>query len=52
MGEREPYYLAVDPGTHTGWAVWDKDGKFIEMGTTHNDSELRELLKSSPQSRS
>lgn len=44
MGEREPYYLAADPGTHTGWAVWDKDGGFIRMGTTHGDNELRELL--------
>jgi len=52
MGEREPYYLAVDPGKHTGWAVWDKDGNFIKMGTTHSDNDLRTLLKPSPQSKS
>lgn len=48
MEEPEPYYLALDPGTHTGWALWDKDGKFLEMGTTHSDTQLHEKLASLP----
>lgn len=48
MAEQEPYYLALDPGVHTGWALWDIDGKFLEMGTTHGDPELHERLASLP----
>lgn len=44
--EREAYYLAADPGTHTGWAMWDKNGDFIKMGTSHSDESLHELLES------
>lgn len=44
----EPYYLAVDPGVHTGWAIWDEQGKFLSMGTTHSYEELHDKLESIP----
>lgn len=44
----EPYYLAVDPGLHSGWAVWDVKGKIITMGTTHTYEALHDLLASFP----
>lgn len=46
--QREPYYLALDPGLNTGWATWDKDGVIITMGTTHNYDELHDLLADFP----
>lgn len=48
MEDYEPYYLALDPGLHTGWAVWDKDGKFLEMGTVHSHEKLHDRLESFP----
>ncbi len=45
---RDAYYLALDPGTHTGWATWDEQGTIITMGTTHSDDELIEFLDSLP----
>lgn len=47
-GERAPHYLALDPGLHTGWAIWDEDGLFINMGTTHTYDELHDLLAGFP----
>lgn len=46
----DPYYLAVDPGLHSGWAVWDIKGDIITMGTTHNYDELHEVLANLPSS--
>jgi hypothetical protein len=48
--KREPYYLALDPGLHTGWATWDKDGVIITMGATHSYEALHDLLASFPMS--
>lgn len=48
MGEKEPYFLALDPGLHTGWALWDEEGKFLEMGTTNSYEELHEKLAALP----
>jgi hypothetical protein len=42
--KREPYYLALDPGLHTGWATWDESGNVLNMGTTHSYDELHDLL--------
>lgn len=39
------YYLSADPGLHTGWALWDDKGKFLEMGTTHSNDELHKKLE-------
>jgi len=44
MGDKEPYYLAVDPGLHTGWAVWNRQGECLDFGTTHSDDELHQKL--------
>ncbi len=46
--EREPHYLALDPGLHTGWATWDEAGVIITMGTTHSYDELHDLLAAFP----
>lgn len=46
--EREPYYLALDPGLHTGWATWDESGVIISMGATHSYDALHELLAAFP----
>lgn len=46
--QREPHYLALDPGLHTGWATWDKAGLFIDMGTTHSYDELHDKLAAFP----
>lgn len=43
-----PYYLALDPGVHTGWATWDKSGLFKDMGTTHSEEDLHDLLDAFP----
>jgi len=48
MGEPDPYFLALDPGLHTGWALWDQDGKFLEMGTTNSYEELHDKLDELP----
>lgn len=48
MADETPYYLAVDPGLHTGWAVWRQDGMFLEMGTTNDYDELHKKLESLP----
>lgn len=45
---KEPHYLALDPGLHTGWATWDSKGDVITMGTVHNYDELHNLLASFP----
>jgi hypothetical protein len=42
--EREPYYLAVDPGLKTGWATWDEAGDVLSMGKTNSYDELHKLL--------
>jgi hypothetical protein len=47
-GERPPYYLALDPGLHTGWATWDESGLFITMGTVHTYDALHDLLADFP----
>lgn len=44
----DPYYLAVDPGLHSGWAVWDIKGDVITMGTTNTYDELHDLLAHFP----
>lgn len=41
---KDPYYLAVDPGTHTGWAIWNEEGECIDCGTTHSDEALHNKL--------
>lgn len=46
--EREPHYLALDPGLHTGWAMWDKKGVIITMGATHSYEALHEMLADLP----
>ena len=46
--QKEPYFLALDPGLHTGWATWDESGTPITMGTVHNYDALHELLESFP----
>lgn len=48
MGKEAAHYLALDPGLHTGWAIWDKDGVFLDMGTTHTETELHDLLAELP----
>lgn len=48
--EKEPYYLALDPGLHTGWATWDEHGVIITMGTANNYDELHNQLASFPSS--
>lgn len=40
-----PYYLSVDPGKHTGWAIWNVKGEFLDMGTTHSNDELHTKLE-------
>lgn len=44
----DPYYLAADPGLHTGWAIWDMKGECLDFGTTHDYDELHEKLESLP----
>jgi hypothetical protein len=44
----DPYYLALDPGVHTGWATWYETGLLRSMGTTHSEEELHELLDAFP----
>lgn len=46
--EKEPYYLALDPGLHTGWATWDEAGVPITMGTVHSYEALHDLLAAFP----
>lgn len=46
----EPHYVAFDPGLHTGWAIWDVEGNFLDMGTTHTYEDLHEKLASLPAS--
>jgi len=46
--QKEPHYLALDPGLHTGWATWDTSGNVITMGTVHSYEELHDLLASFP----
>jgi hypothetical protein len=48
--ERLPYYLALDPGKATGWATWDQDGIWLDMGTVWSHQELDELLSGFPTS--
>lgn len=48
MGDKDPYYLAADPGLHTGWAIWDEKGDCLDFGTTHDYTELHEKLESLP----
>lgn len=48
--EKEPYYLALDPGLHTGWATWDNTGTIITMGTVHSYDDLHNLLAAFPSS--
>ena len=49
MGEqKEPYYLALDPGRSTGWATWDEAGIIITMGTANSYDELHEVLAGLP----
>lgn len=48
MGEAEPYFLAADPGLHTGWAIWDRSGICLDFGTTHDYDELHDKLASFP----
>lgn len=46
--EDDPYYLAIDPGLHTGWAIWNEQGKFLAMGTTHTHADFHSKLESLP----
>lgn len=48
MAKEASHYLALDPGKHTGWAIWDKDGVFIDMGTCHGENELHDFLAGLP----
>jgi len=48
MGKEEAHYLALDPGLHTGWCLWDAKGVFIDMGTIHGERELHDFLASLP----
>jgi len=48
MGDAEPYFLAADPGEHTGWAIWDDKGMCLDFGTTHGTDELHDKLASFP----
>lgn len=48
--QKEPYFLALDPGLHTGWATWDATGNPITMGTVHNYEALHDLLAGFPSS--
>jgi hypothetical protein len=48
MGKEESHFLALDPGLHTGWALWKKDGVFIDMGTIHGEKELHDFLAGLP----
>lgn len=50
MGEKEPIYLAADPGLHTGWCTWDGEGNRLDFGTTHDYDELHQKLESFPSS--
>lgn len=46
--ERFPYYLAADPGKATGWATWDKQGVWLDMGTVWSHAELDLFLSGLP----
>lgn len=48
--ERLPYYLACDPGKATGWATWDSEGIWLDMGTAWSHDELHDLLANFPTS--
>src|SRR5687767_6290976 len=48
MGKEESHFLALDPGLHTGWALWKSDGGFIDMGTIHGEKELHDFLAGLP----
>lgn len=48
MADKDPYYLAVDPGLHTGWAIWDEQGNGITIGATHTFEALHKLLAGFP----
>lgn len=48
MGKEESHYLALDPGLHTGWALWDNKGEFLDMGTIHGEKELHDFLAGLP----
>ena len=48
MGEKDPYYLALDPGLHTGWATFDESGNPVSMGTANNYDELHDVLAGFP----
>ena len=48
MGDTEPYFLAADPGLHTGWCTWDKEGNRLDFGTTHDYQELHDKLAAFP----
>lgn len=50
LQQREPYYLAVDPGLASGWATWDVKGDVITMGTAKNYDELHDVLANLPNS--
>lgn len=48
LQQREPYYLAVDPGLASGWATWDVKGDVMDMGTTKDYDELHDMLANLP----
>lgn len=45
---KDPHFLALDPGLHTGWATWDEQGDPLDMGTTHDYDQLHKLLADFP----
>jgi hypothetical protein len=41
----DPYYLFVDPGLTTGWAVFSPEGKFLHLNQVFGIEEFGELLE-------
>lgn len=37
-------YISIDPGDTSGWATFDEKGDLIQMGSTHSDKDLTDVL--------
>jgi len=39
------FYIAIDPGKHTGWATFDKEGKLLNLGMFNDEDKFLDWLE-------